>query len=193
MNAERLSPDGAGRLCREDVAARFRRGPAAGLAACMALATLVSGCAGYRLGSTLPAGIRSVAVPVFINRTEEPGLEARCTSAAIDQFQFDGTLKVLPAKEADTVVVVTLNSYRLESLRYDRDRAKSTTEYRAWLSADIEFRRTGGEVLLRRQIQADAAFDVEEGLDLALSKERALPEVARDLARRIVESVVEYW
>jgi hypothetical protein len=160
----------------------------------VAAAVVLGGCAGYRFGSMLPADIRTVAVPVFVNKTQEPGLEASCTAAAIEQFQFDGTVKVLPEGEADTVVRVTLKSYRLEPLRYDRDRATTTREYRVWLAADLEFGRTGtGEILLKRQIQADATLDVDEGLDLAVSKDRALPEVAKDLARRVVESVVEYW
>jgi hypothetical protein len=156
------------------------------------LALAAAGCAGYRLGTTLPPGIRSVHVPAFVNRTEEPEVETEATRAVLSELQQDGTLRVADAGNADTVLRVTLTDYRLEPVRYDEDRIKAAAEYRLRLLATIEFARTQSEdVLLKRNVEGESTFDVVG--DLSSSKARALPDAAQDLAHDIVESVVEYW
>lgn len=55
----------------------------------LGLMCALSGCAGYKLGSNLPPGILSVAVPVFVNQTGQPSLETITTGAVIEEFQKD--------------------------------------------------------------------------------------------------------
>jgi hypothetical protein len=158
----------------------------------LAVLATIPGCLGYRLGTTLPPGIRSVAVPAFVNQTGEPDLEAVATQAAVREFQKDGTLRVAGRDEADAVVEVRLLRFNLEPLRYRRDQAKTSEEYRIWIKAHLFFaRRDTGEVLLERQIVGRAEF--EPAGDLSSAKLDAIPDAAEDLAHEIVESVVEYW
>jgi len=156
------------------------------------LAGAGAGCVGYRLGTTLPPGIQTVYVPAFVNRTGEPRIEIEASRATLEELQTDGTLRVAGAAEADSVLSVTLVGYRLDPLRYERDRPKTTREYRLQLTADIVFRRVSPEaVLVKKTVQGDATFEMVG--DLATSKDGALPQAARDLAHDIVESIVEYW
>lgn len=161
----------------------------------MAAVTVVltlSGCVGYRLGSTLPPGIDSVYVPTFINETGEPMVEVEATRAAIQAFQKDGTLRVLDREMADAILNVTVVDYELKPLRYQRDKNKTTQEYRLTLTAEVSFERTeDGEVIISRRVKGEADF--EPGSDLSSAKRAALPQAARDLAHDIVECVVEYW
>jgi hypothetical protein len=153
-----------------------------------------AGCTalGYRVGSTLPKGLRTVHVPTFANDTREPQIENDCTQAAIQEFQKDGTLAVAPAAEADSILEVTLADFRLEPVRYEKDRSKTTAEYRILIEADVVFRAVAsGEVLVKRQAEGRASFDV--GGDLTGAKRAAIPVAARDLAHDIVKNVVEYW
>jgi len=168
----------------------YRMLPVVSLCFLMALGAV--GCLGYRLGSTLPPGIRSVYVPVFVNDCKEPQVETVATSATIQEFQRDGTLRIAAADVADSILEVTLTDFELEPLRYDPDQVKRTSEYRLRLTAHIIFtRRDADEVLLEREVQGESTF-VPSG-DLSSSKRSALPEATRDLAHDIVESVVEFW
>lgn len=161
-------------------------------AAAAVLAVLVGGCAGYRLGSTLPPGIRSVYVPTFVNRTGEPLLEATATAATLQEIQRDGTLALGEAGGADAILEVTLDRLVLEPLRYQRDRGKTTSEYRLRIRAELTFKeRRSGKVLSQRKVEGEATFPPLG--DLASGKRQAIPTAARDLAHDIVESVVEYW
>lgn len=152
----------------------------------------LSGCVGYRLGTSLPPGINSVHVPTFVNHCGEPLVETETTKAAIQEFQKDGTLRVADADKADAILEVTLVDYKLEPLRYEKDEAKTTKEYRLKITADIVFKRIlTDEILVEKQVEGESTF--EPAGDLTSSKRSALPEAAGDLAHDIVESVVEYW
>jgi hypothetical protein len=178
---------------RNDRIPARRRG--AGLAAALVLAAAAAscaGCLGYRLGSSLPPGIRSVHVPPFKNDTGEPMLENDTTRAAINELRKDGTLKIADAAGADAVLRVTLTRCALEPLRYEPGSRRTVREYRIALRAAVRLeRQSTGEALMERSVKGEGTFVVEG--DLASAKRDALPDAARDLAHNIVECVVEYW
>ena len=154
--------------------------------------TLGGGCLGYRLGSSLPAGIRTVHVPTFKNQTPEPLIEAQATQAAILEFQKDGTLKVADAAEADVRLDVKLVGFELETVSYAKDSARTVNEYRLRMDAEVVLLRSKtNEELLRRTVKGDTLF--QPSRDLALDKRNALPKAAENLAHQIVQTVVEFW
>ncbi len=159
---------------------------------CVAVVTVAGGCLGYRVGTTLPEDLRVIHLTPFVNRTGEPAIEVAATAAAADEFRRDGTVRMADAGSADALVQVTLAVHRLYPLRYRRDRSKTAREYRMELVADIQMTRVRtGDVLLKKRVVGDATFLVEG--DLVSAKRGALPNATRDLAREMVESVVDYW
>ncbi|MFO7871680.1 MAG: LptE family protein [Kiritimatiellia bacterium] len=156
------------------------------------LAALLCGCAGYRLGSSLPPGIRSVYVPAFINESGEPLLETGTTAAVIEELHRDGTLEIKSSSEADAVLKVTLADYRLVPLRYEDERPKTAEEYRAVITARMNLKnRKTGRLLYDTSVSGETTFTVSG--DLRSAKRAALPGAAEDLARKIVDKTVEYW
>lgn len=151
------------------------------------------GCAGYHLGNTLPPGLTSINIPVFINDTREPGLETRVTAATIQEFQKDGSLKVLPKEQANCILEVRIKKYELEPLRYRSDRAITAKEYRLTLTADVILRKMpGNEIMVNTP--GVIGFSTFTALsDLPSARRTALPAAAADLGQRIVKTVVEYW
>lgn len=160
--------------------------------AAICLATLFSGCVGYRLGSTLPKHLRSISISTFENKTDEPLLETETTSAAIQEFQKEGTLQVVGAGNADLILNVTLSDYTLQPISYDSDREKRTDEYRMIIKAKVDCRiAKSGEVLVNKTVAGDTTFTLIGSLSVA--KRDSLPAAAEDLAHDIVESIVEVW
>lgn len=150
------------------------------------------GCAGYRLGSTPPPGVKSISVLTFANKSNEPQVETEATRATLQELQKDGGLEVTTAEKADALLEVTITKYALTPLRYQRGSARTTQEYRLKVTAKVVCKRAGtGEVLVDRTVSGESTFELLG--DMALAKRNALPEAARDLAHDIVESVVEYW
>lgn len=163
------------------------------LTACCALLGTLTGCIGYTLGNNLPPGVRSVFVPVFVNQANEPGLETITTSATIAEFQKDGSLRVRPREQANSVVEVTLTHYSLTPLRYRKDQTTTAQEYRLTIKADVVLRRLPGKEILSQTKDVEGFADFVSLADLPSSQREALPKVAADLAHRIVKTVVEYW
>jgi hypothetical protein len=153
---------------------------------------MLSGCAGYRLGSNLPPDIRSIAVPVFVNETGQPLLETMTTSAAIQEFQKDGSLRILPRDQADSVIEVKLTKYALSPLRYRHDQTTTAQEYRLTITADVKFVKLGDRKILS-QTKVEGYADFAALADLPGEQRAALPKASEDLAHRIVKVVVEAW
>ena len=152
----------------------------------------LGGCTGYRLGTTLPPNLQSVFVPTFTNTSAEPQVEIPATSDTVNEFMRDGTMTVSDARNASTTVHGSIIKYELVPVRYDRDDAKATEEYRMIITATIRFvQNDTGKVLMETTVKGDTTFPV--GGDLPSAKRAALPDASRSLARKVVGAVITYW
>lgn len=156
------------------------------------LAASCAGCAGYRLGNSLPGNLRSIHIPTFKNETDEPLLETEATRETMQAFQLDGSLKLADAAKADCRLDVVLTALTLDPVVYERNDAKVPEEYRLRIQARATLvnSRTG-EKVLERQAKGERLF--RPAGDLATAKRTAIPKASQDLARKIVRTVVEYW
>ncbi|MBA4387451.1 MAG: hypothetical protein C0404_05680 [Verrucomicrobia bacterium] len=163
-----------------------------GILCLLGIALFSTGCLGYRLGSTLPSDIRSVHVPPFVNATTEPQLENDITQATISEFQKDSSLTIETMDRADSLLSVTLSKYELEPLRYETNDQKRANEFRMKITAVVVFTRAKtGKQLAKSTVVGESTFVA--GTDMPTDKKAALPKAAQDLARRIVQAVVEAW
>ncbi|MEI8352359.1 MAG: LptE family protein [bacterium] len=161
--------------------------------ACLAALLMTTGCSGYKLGGTPPPGITSITIPVFINEAREPGLEALLTSAAIQEFQKDGSLRIVSREQASCIMEVTIRKYDLEPLRYRKDQAVTAREYRLNLTVDVIVRKLPGKEVLVNS-PGIVGFTTFTALsDLPSARRAALPKAAADLGQRLVKCIVEYW
>jgi hypothetical protein len=71
-----------------------------------------SSCVRVSRERTLPPSIRSVSVPMIINRTAEVGLEEDATLYLQKEFMADGRLKLVGEGQSDAIILVTLKRYR---------------------------------------------------------------------------------
>lgn len=155
---------------------------------------LASGCAGYRVGSMLPGDVKTVIVPTFVNRTSEPLLEVDTTQAVIEEFQRDGSLRVVGnINEADAILEVVLIDYRIQPVSFRKDVRTAAQQYRAFITANMVLRRTSDQSVLVEapRVQGNFVFDVVG--DLTSSKLLANPRAAADLGYNMVQRMVEYW
>jgi hypothetical protein len=150
-----------------------------------------AGC--YHLGPTLKADYRSVAVPMFANKTLKPQLEAQVANAIVKRIQQDGGLRIESPENADVVVHGQIVRYDRSELRSLQQQTGTPREFRIRIDAMVEARdrRTGEFVLRPTRITGTA--DSFIGSDLQSAEFQALPLVADDLARQITSLLVESW
>jgi hypothetical protein len=159
----------------------------------LVLVAVLPGCAGYRLGSMLPPGIRSVSVPIAENRTSEPMIENEITRAIIAEIQRDGSLRLLPSNEADAELRVTIRHHEMTPITFRTDTRSEPDEYRLRVEAEFQLVRTGSDEIIAEHPAAVGESTVRLAGNFGFAKQVALPEAARDLARDIVRKLVEYW
>jgi len=163
---------------------------------------LLAGC-GYRLGTVLPSDIRTIAIPTFVNKTMEPGIEMSITNEIISRFQIDGTLRVKELDEADSRLDGEIIEYRREPVRYAGRDFTEVSEYRLYVRVKMmlvdldtgepmwEAPRyvTGDTTYIR---SGDIQTDEENALASPFEAEQFLT-LEEDLARKVVDSVVSGW
>ncbi len=163
------------------------------LPALLILPFVLAGCAGYQYGTSLPNDYKSVCVKPFENKTSEPNLEFAATTAALREFQGDGSLSIADAASADLILETTLTDATFDAVRFAKNRTSKPDEYRMTVESLITLtdRKTGSVLIARRKVQGETTF-TSTG-DSQQARLSAQPKVSADLAHQIVKNVVEFW
>src|SRR4030042_2701813 len=84
------------------------------------LSLLLGHCGYYSFsGSTLPSYLKTIAIPVFDDKTAEVGVRESITDVLIQEFTKDNTLKIADTRNADSVLEGTIISIRDQAGAYD--------------------------------------------------------------------------
>lgn len=157
-----------------------------------AFALLLAGCAGYSLGPSngMAAGERSLQIQPFINQTLQPRLTDTVTQQVRKQVQKDGTFKLATHDDGDLIISGVLTRYERRELSFSREDVLTTQDFRVELKAQVTVKERGtGKVILDRQFSGLTLVRV--GSDLVSSERQAMPILAADLARNIVDALAD--
>ena len=154
---------------------------------------LAAGCASYRVGSTVPDELRTIAVPVFENASGFPEIDATVTQYVLREFQREGTFKIASLEDAWVKLLGKLVKSDLQSLNYDRSFGSRTSEYRYALVAEITLveRGTGKLLIDGLPVKANTTF-LTHG-DMLTGMQDAGPRIAKELSRAIADAVLAHW
>ena len=152
----------------------------------------VAGGCGYSIRGNLPAHIKTVAVPVFVNKTTEPGLEDVITRAVVDAFTTNSGLKVVDPQRADSILEGEIVGYQLQPLAFTP--GANVQQYRVVVTLNLLFRdlRKNEILLTEKGVQEKADFTATGSVAANVSTERgpAQQQAATDIARAIVNLAV---
>ena len=158
--------------------------------ACLAL-VLVGGC-GYSLGGNLPPHVKTVAVPIFKNLTQQPAIENVITSAVVNAFVAGGRLGVVPAEQADSLLEGDITGYTVDSIAFDP--SINAQVFRLQVTLNVHFRDLKTNTTLWRQegIQERADFRVAGQVSQTIAfEEGATRQAAVDIGRKIVSLALD--
>lgn len=158
----------------------------------IAIAMVISGCANYRLGTTLPAHLKTISIGTFQNQTVEPNIESRITSAVRREFQRDGQLAIVSEGNGDIILTGILTSYDVSPLLYEKNNPNTTRRYQAEIICKVEaVERATGKTLVSSSVSGDITFPAAG--DVVTARRNSLDAVAKDLAKEVVDAVVSAW
>jgi outer membrane lipopolysaccharide assembly protein LptE/RlpB len=163
--------------------------------AALLLSACLAGC-GYNLtghSSALPPGVKSIGIPVFVNKTDRPDLEQRITARIISNFITRGRYQISPKEEGvDAVLKGEILAYVLSPVALNpQGRA---TRYEILINARATLVQTADDKVLwqddhfvfRRQYDVDTA-----DTGIVSQEQAALDLVSDDFAEAVVTSILE--
>jgi len=176
-NPGRLNPDPG--TSRRPL--RRRIGPWTAAAFCTAVFIR---CGVYSFsGATLPPHLKTVAVPLFDNRSPEYGVDQRITDAVIEAVTRDNTLKIADPSNADCVLRGTLMRMEDRAGQYNSDEEAST--YRITLTVQAEFEDLQKKtVIWRNSFSAFGTYSTDR--DAGISE--AVDKLTTDIINRMVSN-----
>ena len=166
--------------------AEARRGLGLALAA-----LLLAGC-GYSTRGSLPDHIKTVAVPIFKNRTLEPGVESAITSGVVNAISSGGRVKVVPVDEADAILQGEVVGYSLDGLTFDSN--ATVRAYRLRVILNVEFRDVRKSAMLWRQegLSETSDFQVAGQVSDTIARgQGAVQQAAAEIGRKVVNLAVD--
>ncbi len=167
---------------------RRRAGRALGL---ILGADVLAGCGNGTRGS-LPDHIKTVAVPIFKNRTLEPGVESAITSGVVNAFSSGGRVKVVPIDQADAILQGEVVSYSLDGLAFDQ--TANVRAYRLRVVLNVEFRDVRKSAMLWRQegLSETSDFQVQGQVSDTIARGRgAMSQAAAEIGRKVVNLALD--
>ena len=156
----------------------------------------LSGCS-YSSRNALPKHLKSVAVPVFHNKTYIDDytrkIEVEVTEAVRNAFLQAGELKLAGREDADLILEGEVTRLEREILRTDRfgDPAEVRLTVRARISIyDVK----EAKYLLKDQLVTNTekknesgVYNLRRGEYETLGREKAVEDLGRTIARRVTE------
>ena len=149
------------------------------------------GCAYTTQTYFLPAGIQTVHIATFENKTDQPNIENELRLKIISAFQNDGNLKIVPLSEADAVLTGTVKDYSRQPLRYINN--ESVREYRLQIGVDFEFNALLENKIIVKENNffGDSSFYLTG--DSVAAERQARCSALDDLASRVLNRIVTLW
>lgn len=159
------------------------------------LAICSSGCASYKLGSTLDPELADVFVPTVRNTINQIDIEPVVTSALISEIQREGTMNISTKDKATTILEVEVTGYKQGTLRHRRNDLGRAAEYTMTLTAKVTFKKLNetneNAIITSGTYSANDTF--LSGQDAITAKRNCLSQVSKKLAEQIVEDCVNAW
>jgi hypothetical protein len=155
---------------------------------------LIGGC-GYGFRGTvnnLPPDIKAVHIPIFVNNTTETGAETIFANALIYEFTRGRTLDVVQESNAQGVISGRIKSAAVDSVIYASQ--TQAVDRKVTVVLEVIFRRTDNQKILWQNLDLARYESFKVGADQPQTdrnREEALRKIAKDLAERIYNGILE--
>ena len=156
------------------------------------VALAISGCTSYRWTSDVPEELRTIAVPVFENRTSSAELGPIVTQYTLREFQREGTFSIRRSGNSALEVQGTIVKASRDPAAFNRGYGSRASEYRYTVTAEVSLinKDTGKVLLNNRRYVAETTF-LTRG-DLLTTQRDAAARIAQEFARQIVDDVTAF-
>jgi hypothetical protein len=155
---------------------------------------VLAGCSYSPNPTSLPTTLKTIAVPVFQNRTTQPALEEEVTTAIVNRFIRGSKLRVVPESEADLVVTGAASGYRNAVFGFNATEKAQEYQVAVTLSVTVRDRVKNRELWKDDQLVRTANyFVVQVGGQAPQTEESGRANAIDKLAEAVLNQTVEKW
>lgn len=176
---------------------KMRKLAGANLFLLIGVSVLLSSC-GYALvgrANFLPADIRTVHVPPFVNRTTRVELDQRVTQAIAEEMVARGRLRLVnnPA-DADVILRGAIESFNVSPVAFNEQ--VRATKYQVMVTARIELvdhRKEDAVLWKNDQYVFSETYSIDDpaATDAFDQETRAIREIAERFSKSVVTNLLE--
>ncbi len=159
----------------------------------LALCLTLWGC-GYQMAgrgaSQLPPHLKTIAIPVFENKSREPTIQRPFTEALRRAFITDGRLRLVnDREEADLVMTGTLTNYSIRAVAFNQ--LDVAIEYWVFIGAQVKVMdRVNNRTYLKQKLETRWNYFADDSvISSEASRQEALVQTYRVLSQRLVSLV----
>ena len=161
----------------------------------LALCATSAACGYHTAGKTnlLPADLRTVAIPAFVNQTQTYSIEQMLTSAVVQEFATRTKYQITAdPSSADAVLRGTVLSSYTTPLTYDSNTGRAATVL-VIVSMNVALNDRHGRVLYQNPgYTFREQYEVSEELSSFFEEDSpAFRRLSRDFARTLVSNILE--
>ncbi len=147
---------------------------------------LVMACGYYSFSGSGLRGVKSVAVPLFENQTQEYGIRESLTEKVVNAYVQDNTLKVVNEKIADSILYGTINRYLREAHTFDENENVREYKVRIFVKVALEEAEKKKIIWEEESLEGWAIYSAADETEDE-GKEKALQTLAEDIVNRTVK------
>jgi len=151
------------------------------------LAMGCSSCGPYSFSPGGTSSFKTVAVPLFEDRTSEFGVKEQITDAIIAQFNRDNTLKIADRRTAESVVVGTL--LKIEERAGAFNREENVQEIRVYITVSLKYE----DAKKRRAIWEEQMTQFGAYTPGSTDRNAAIKDAIDKLAQQVLNKTVAGW
>jgi hypothetical protein len=154
------------------------------------LPALFISCGFYSFsGSSIPSHIKTVSIPLFANKTTEPGIAEGLTNTIRQAYISNNALQVTE-KNANSTLLVTITAYRNEPFNYDA--SGNVRTYRVVISASGLFRDEvkNKDIWSENNITCEGTYSADSPRE---SEDDGQQRAMKELANILIESTISGW
>ncbi len=159
----------------------------------VSLIGLSSRCWFYSFKGTLPPHIKTIAIPLFGDRTAEFNIQQIVTEQIRIGFIQENILKLVEEENANSVLYGTIQSIQDRPLVFkEGESGESVTEYRITLKIEVEwFDNVENKSIFKKSFTGFSEYDPTGATDR--TRELALSESIDNITEDIVNQILSGW
>jgi len=160
------------------------------------MSVTLSGCAFYSFSPSVTGDIKTIAIVLFENQTQEFGITETLTQGITDGFIQDNSLKVTTPEKADALLSGTITGY--DRKPYTFDQQENVKEYiiRIYVKASLEKAKNKEQVWAAEKLEGWGTFRIAgdpndpqlQPETEEVARQRAIAKLAEDIVNRTVKS-----